>query len=326
LLGDSQETPHGGDLLWRQAPSGGLLNCQPLHEKELSINNENKYQRSQTIPRAVRDITALQTPPHAVGYKTGDLARWLAGGVLEFLGRVDGQVKIRGFRVELGEIESRLLEQGEVGNAAVLDREDDGGRKYLCAFIVFKKDSTGEGGKNRVNRLRDHLASLLPAYMIPSRFVEVKEIPVTSTGKVDIKALLRVETGPLEFLGKYIAPSNDLEKAIESALKGLLNLDRVGIEDNFFDIGANSMDLVKLKTVLKDSLKMEIDVVTLFQYSSIARLSGYLSQERAIETRGIPSPNPNPSIPGKEDKNKEESRIDESDDLLLDAIDLLQGG
>jgi len=209
-------------------------------------------------------------------YKTGDLARWLPDGNVEFLARIDHQVKIRGFRIELGEIENRLLTHEKIKEAAVLAKEEENGEKYLCAYIVSAFEL-------EIFALRLYLAKNLPDYMIPSYFIQVKKMPLTPNGKIDRKALAEVE-GFQPKLGApyaYVAPETELEKNIAETWKRALKLDKIGIDDNFFDIGGNSLKLIRVVGELKASLKKEMPVVTMFRYPTIGSMANFLSQEQA---------------------------------------------
>ncbi|MCK5055305.1 MAG: non-ribosomal peptide synthetase, partial [Candidatus Aminicenantes bacterium] len=172
-------------------------------------------------------------------YKTGDLARWLPDGNIEYLGRMDFQVKIRGFRIELGEIESRLLSHEKIKETVVIAREDAAGDKYLCAYIVAQNpDHVGAD-------LRQYLARTLPDYMIPSYFIQIEELPLTPTGKIDRKVLPspQVKTGR-----EYTAPRNEIEAKLAKIWAGVLDLDEaaVGIDDNFFESGGHSLKITRL--------------------------------------------------------------------------------
>ncbi|UCH92121.1 MAG: acyltransferase domain-containing protein, partial [Candidatus Aminicenantes bacterium] len=203
-------------------------------------------------------------------YKTGDLARWRQDGNIEFLGRMDHQIKIRGFRVEPGEIENHLLNHEDIKKAVVIAREDAETETYLCAYIVSAKELT-------VLALREYLSRKLPAYMIPAHFFQVKEIPLTPGGKVNRQALLA--SGAVLATGKeYVSPASDIEKTIAGIWQELLEVDRVSIHDNFFDMGGNSFSLVRLNHRIKEALKIDIPIVTLFNYPTIALLAGYISR------------------------------------------------
>jgi acyl transferase domain-containing protein/acyl carrier protein len=217
-------------------------------------------------------------------YKTGDLVRRLPGGHVEFLGRVDHQVKIRGFRVESGEIENRLLGHEDIKDAVVLVKEDPKEEAYLCAYIVSGKTFAAP-------ELREYLAGELPGFMIPAHFVQLEKIPMTPGGKVDRKALL-VSGKSLGTGVQYVSPGNEIEKNIAAVWKELLGLDKVGVHDNFFDIGGNSLSMIRLSSRLKKLFKKDIPMVTLFNYPTIASLGKHLSGEQVkaevegpVETR-----------------------------------------
>ncbi|MCP4158150.1 MAG: SDR family NAD(P)-dependent oxidoreductase, partial [bacterium] len=225
--------------------------------------------------------------PYAPGerlYKTGDKARWLADGNIEYLGRFDHQVKIRGFRIESGEIENRLLKHQQIKEAVVITQKDGNGNLSLCACIVTAdgiiapaSDSRQkkETGTLETSQLRNFLAAQLPEYMIPSTFVKVEAIPLTPNGKVDKKALAleAKKSGTLGTGNKYSAPRNQVEKIISRQWKEILKQDQVGIDDNFFDAGGNSLNLIQLNTKLKKVFSKEIPVTAMLKYPTIRTLA-----------------------------------------------------
>ena len=168
--------------------------------------------------------------PFAEGrlYKTGDLARWLEDGNIEYLGRIDEQVKIRGFRIELGEIESVLREHPSVEDALVHPFGEEGERR-LCAYIVGDFDPM---------ELRRHLAERLPDYMVPAAFMAIEAVPLTPSGKVDRKALPHPE---ITAVAVYTAPRTETEKTLCAIFSEVLGIERVGIHDNFFEAGGDSI-------------------------------------------------------------------------------------
>ncbi|WP_027084596.1 non-ribosomal peptide synthetase [Cohnella panacarvi] len=189
-----------------------------------------------TKERFIRDPYAED--PNARMYRTGDLAKWMPDGNIEFLGRVDHQVKIRGFRVELGEIQAKLLRHPDISNCIVLDCMDGSGQKALCAYYAAAADLP-------FRQLREFLAGDLPGYMIPSYFVRLDAIPVTSNGKVDRTAL----PDPVTLVRSdavYEPPANEIEAELVEIWKQLLELDTVGVNDNFFEIGGHSLLAVKM--------------------------------------------------------------------------------
>jgi amino acid adenylation domain-containing protein len=204
-------------------------------------------------------------------YRTGDLARWLPDGNIEFLGRIDHQVKIRGFRVELGEIETGLLTHQSVREAVVTARDDQAGTRYLCAYIVADSPlSTPE--------LREHLSRRLPDYMIPSCFVALERLPLTPNGKIDRKALPepegRLETGtPLKDL-----PLNALEAALLGIWEDVLGISPIGVNENFFDLGGNSLLSIRLLIKTSEVLGRKLPFSAIFQTQTITKLAALLSQ------------------------------------------------
>ncbi|MFF2129513.1 amino acid adenylation domain-containing protein, partial [Streptomyces olivochromogenes] len=167
-------------------------------------------------------------------YRTGDRARRLPGGDLEFLGRADDQVKIRGFRVELGEVESALLTHAGVEDAVVVSWQEDLGRRRLVAYVVTDSDlPTAE--------LRGHLSGSLPEYMVPAVFVRLDRLPLTPSGKVDRRALPEPVVDISQLAGSYVAPRSEAEEALARVWADVLGVDRVGVHDNFFELGGDSI-------------------------------------------------------------------------------------
>jgi amino acid adenylation domain-containing protein/non-ribosomal peptide synthase protein (TIGR01720 family)/FkbM family methyltransferase len=203
-------------------------------------------------------------------YKTGDLARWLPDGNIEYIGRKDEQVKIRGYRIELGEIEGALQECDLVNQVAVLAKENKDGAKRLVAYIVPCYAFDKEG-------MKEYLESRLPEYMIPVQWVELETLPLTSNGKVDRKALPNPDE--LELLtGQYVAPRNDFEKALAVIWQDLLDVEAVGIHDNFFELGGDSIIIIQIVSRARRS-GYEFQVSDVFTYQTIARLSALVEQQ-----------------------------------------------
>jgi amino acid adenylation domain-containing protein len=215
-------------------------------------------------------------------YRTGDLGRWLPDGNIEFLGRMDHQVKIRGQRVELGEIESQLLKHEIIKEAVILYQarkpvqvnEQENQNEYLCAYVV-PKDSDAE---LNVMDLQVYLERNLPVYMIPSYFVKIEKIPLTPIGKVDRNTLVsygsQLKTG-----GEYAAPGNKTEKKLVSIWKEALELDEVGIDDNFFTIGGNSILTIKVINKVKKVFNSDVSVAVMFRFLTIRSFAAYLDQK-----------------------------------------------
>ena len=210
-------------------------------------------------------------------YKSGDIGRWLPDGNLEYLGRKDDQVKIRGYRIELGEIESCLLQSGLVSQAVVLAREDTPGLKRLVGYVV------AAGALDKA-ALEVWLQSKLPVYMVPAIWVELEHFPVTSNGKIDKKALPVPE---LEALSAtvYTAPRNEAEAQLAGIWKELLHLERVGIHDNFFGLGGDSILTIQVVSRAR-RLGFELQPKDLFIHQTIARLSVSIAERSASEAVG----------------------------------------
>ena len=206
-------------------------------------------------------------------YKTGDLARWLPDGNIEFLGRADHQVKIRGHRIELGQVEAQLAAHPDIKSAVVSTGEKEG-TAFLCAYIVPRSPQDFKTAE-----FREYLDERLPYYMVPSYFVPLEEIPLTRNGKPNRAALPQPDTGKTG--EEYMAPSNQLEEQLAGILKEVLRLDRVGVNDNFFDIGGNSINFVRVNSKLKEVAGKEIPIVTMFQYPTIRTLCAYLTHGEA---------------------------------------------
>jgi len=210
-------------------------------------------------------------------YKTGDRARYRSDGTLEFLGRLDDQVKIRGYRIELGEIEAVLLEHSGVQEAVVLVQEDGKDRR-LVAYIVLNQESPAAIGE-----LNEFLKEKLPEYMIPSVVLTVPLLPLTANGKVDRRSLLAMEAVSLRSEVALVLPSNSVESAIANVWQDVLQVERVSIHDNFFDIGGHSLLLAEVHRQLREILKADLSLIELLEYPTIYSLAKHLSEEQEPE-------------------------------------------
>ncbi|AUS09098.1 hypothetical protein C1X05_09710 [Laceyella sacchari] len=197
-------------------------------------------------------------------YKTGDLARWLPDGSIEYWGRIDDQVKIRGHRIELGEVTARLLEHPAVHEAVVIARKDERGHSYLCAYFTEK-------GSWTVAELRQHLARELPDYMIPSHFIQLDKIPLTPHGKVDKRALPE-PTEPSETGVDHVPPATDIERLLATCWQKVLGIARIGIHDHFLELGGDSIKAIQVVAYLKQH-DCKVRINDLFQYPTIAELA-----------------------------------------------------
>ena len=209
-------------------------------------------------------------------YRTGDLARWRADGNLEYLGRTDHQVKIRGFRVELGEIETALGRQTGVAQAAVVVRQEDGGGKRLVAYVVPQ-----EGQQLDARTLRRHLGETLPEYMVPSAMVVLEWLPLTPHGKLDRKALPAPEYSAS---AEWQAPRTPNEEILCGLFAEVLGVERVGIEDNFFEMGGHSLMATRLVSRIRATLGIEVAIRALFEAPTVAGVAQRLQDGGAART------------------------------------------
>jgi amino acid adenylation domain-containing protein len=203
-------------------------------------------------------------------YKTGDLARYRADGIIEYLGRIDNQVKIRGFRIELAEIEAVLTQHPKVREGAILAKCD-----RLIAYAVLHPGET-----LTVSELRNYLAEKLPEYMVPSALVTLDEMPLTVNGKVERQALPALESWRPELEVAYVAPQTELEQIIATIWQEVLHLEKVGIYDNFFDLGGHSLLIAQVHSRLQARLERNISMVEMFKYPTIELLAKHLSFNR----------------------------------------------
>jgi amino acid adenylation domain-containing protein len=221
-----------------------------------------------TAERFIRD------PFRAGGrlYRTGDLARWLPEGVIEYLGRNDYQVKVRGLRIELGEIETVLSTHPAVAQAVVVAHEATPGDQRLVAYLTARGAEAPDAAD-----LKAFLSTRLPDYMSPSVFIRLDSFPLTPSGKVDRKALPQPETASPSPATLYQAPRTEVEAAITAIWKEMLRVEKVGINENFFDLGGHSLLLIQVQARIEQYLKRKLAVVELFQYPTIEALARHLT-------------------------------------------------
>jgi amino acid adenylation domain-containing protein len=207
-------------------------------------------------------------------FQTGDLAKWLPDGNLVYIGRKDHQVKIRGFRIETGEIEAVVSQHPGIRDVVVVAREDNPGEKRLVAYVTPVKE------KLTNSELRQWLSEKIPHYMIPAVFEFLADLPLNANGKIDIKAL-PVPTGiqtQLEIA--YQAPQTEAEQTISLIWQEFLHLDKVGIHDNFFDLGGHSLLIAQVHSKIRMAFTKDLSMVDMFKYPTISSLAKYLGQER----------------------------------------------
>ncbi|MFQ5853964.1 MAG: thioesterase domain-containing protein, partial [Candidatus Binatia bacterium] len=207
-------------------------------------------------------------------YKTGDLARYLPDGNIEFLGRIDHQVKVRGFRIELGEIEAVLGQHPEIRETVVMAREDTPGNKRLVAYVVPRQEQAPT-----INELRSFLKQKLPDYMVPSVFVPLDALPLTANGKVNRRALPPPDQTRPELEKTFVAPKDAVELQLMRIWEEILEVKPIGMRDNFFDLGGHSLLAVRLFAQIEKTTGKKLPLATLFQSPTVEQLAGILRQE-----------------------------------------------
>jgi aspartate racemase len=207
-------------------------------------------------------------------YKTGDLARYLPDGNIEFLGRLDNQIKIRGFRIELGEVEATLSQHSAIEQTVVIARDDISGDKRLVAYLVLSQDQT-----LTVDELRLFLQKKLPNYMVPSAFIFLDALPLTPNGKIDRRALPAPDQTRLEPEGNFVAPRDKLELQLTQIWESVLGIQPIGIKDNFFDLGGHSLLAVRLVAEIDKAFDKKLPLATLFQAPTVEQLAKVLRDQ-----------------------------------------------
>lgn len=270
----------------------GYLNRSELtKQKFLTAADPRQCENTLTSPEATIPLLRL--------YKTGDLARWSAGGQLEFLGRADDQVKIGGMRIELGEIESCLRSLAGVRDCVVdvlrsdagVSAGDDAGLDRLVAYYVSEKSLAAA-------EVRAHLAKQLPEYMVPPYVVWLEKLPITPNGKIDRRALPKPARDNLQTAREFVRPQTETENALAVIWAELLKLESVGINDDFFDLGGHSLLAIRAVSRVRDVFGAEVTFQTLFENPTIAALARVLTAAKAsgsaqrIERRKLSSPAP----------------------------------
>jgi acyl-CoA synthetase (AMP-forming)/AMP-acid ligase II len=244
------------------------------------------------------DLTAERFLPHPYSkragerlYRTGDAGRRLHSGELEYLGRLDQQVKVRGYRIELGEIEAVLRQHEAVDRAKVLAQGDIGSERWLVGFVKRKK-----GTEVSLEELRGHVRERLPEYMLPATLVVLDDFPLTSNGKLDLRALTETNGQSQEKRLEYAEPQTEIEKTIAAVWRRVLQVEKIGVKDNFFDLGGNSISMARARHQLQEDLQSDISMVEMFTYTTISSLAKHLAlagveaavqqlNSEAVETR-----------------------------------------
>ena len=289
--------PHLSDAHFRSIPIG-----KPIANTQVYILNN----RLQPVPIGVPgelyiggdglareylnrpDLNAEKFIPHPFSgdpaarlYKTGDQVRYLAGGTIEFIGRQDNQIKLRGYRIELGEIEAVLSQYEAVRDAVALVREDIPGNQRLVAYVTSKADQSLS-----ISQLRAYLSQRLAEYMIPDAILVLDKIPLTPNGKADRRALPQPTSA---VSGEFIEPTTSAEQILAEIWGGILGLNQVGIEDNFFDLGGTSILGLQMVARVQKRFGSSFRAVKLYQYPTIRTLAKYLTQEEARQQLPVQS-------------------------------------
>jgi amino acid adenylation domain-containing protein len=286
-------------------PSGSVIG-RPLTNVRMYVFNERMqpapvgvvgelYVGGKGVARGYlgrEELTAERFVPAPYGnesgariYKTGDLARYLSNGNIEYLGRRDHQVKLRGYRIELGEIEAALLQHEAIREAVVIAREEAGGDKRLVAYLV-----SGSGERLAMRDLRVYLREKLPDYMTPSAFVMLEKMPQTANGKLDRQALPRPREDRREGEEVYAEPRTPVEEILVGLFEEVLQFDRVGINDNFFEIGGHSLSALQLVSRVRNTFGVEIGVRSVFEEATVEGLARRIDEAMGTGMRGEAPP------------------------------------
>ncbi|MCP4156169.1 MAG: SDR family NAD(P)-dependent oxidoreductase, partial [bacterium] len=245
----------------------GYMNRPELTAERFAEAGRQLVLDNRSLPNNQSPITNNQL------YHTGDLGSWRAEGLMEYWGRIDDQVKIRGYRVEMGEIEKRLAAHGEVKEVVVEARQREGGETYLCAYVVIGREKQPGDETVLPNELKEYLAFEMPDYMVPAYVVLIDKIPLTANGKVDRRALPEPGNAVSD---KYIAPRNILEGRLAKIWAGVLGIpkEKIGVRDTFFELGGNSLNLVRMVSEVSRELVTEVSVARVYQAPVIEAMAG----------------------------------------------------
>lgn len=223
---------------------------------------------NQSVLTEKQFIPSPFTPDERI-YRTGDLAKWGADGKLYGLGRIDRQVKIHGYRIELGEIENQLLKHEQIQEVVVILKDDPEGGRYLCAYLVATEQIS-------ISELRVFLGTALPEYMIPAYFVYLEALPLTTHNKLDERSLPPPDLGRSSGSMDYLAPKNSTERQVASIWQEILKRNDFGMNDNFFDLGGNSLGIIKANGRFLEVFGQEIPVLSMFIHPTVSAMANYL--------------------------------------------------
>ncbi|MCK4258700.1 MAG: non-ribosomal peptide synthase/polyketide synthase, partial [Halanaerobiales bacterium] len=213
-------------------------------------------------------------------YRTGDMARWNTDRTIEFLGRIDHQIKIRGYRIELGEIEGQLFKHPSIKEVAVVPREDQKGNNYLAAYIV-------ENAEISVTDIRKYLSENLPEYMIPAHFVKLDQLPLTANGKVNIKALPDIAESNIKRGTEFVAPSNEVQEKLAKIWSEILDIEKIGVYDNFFEIGGHSLRAINIIARVYKDMNINLPLKEFFKNPTISQISQYIKDNKKVAYKSI---------------------------------------
>ena len=233
------------------------------------------------------ELTATKFVPHSFSdetdarlYRSGDLARFLENGDIEYLGRIDNQIKIRGFRIELGEIETILAKHPAVRSCLVITARDHQGNNLIAAYIVPR-----EGQEVTSHQLREYLRESLPEYMVPSAFVLLEEFPLTPNGKIDQRALPDPLTHRIDLQREYLPPKTPTEEVLAQIFGKILNITKIGINDHFFELGGHSLLATQLISRIRDALGVDLPLKILFEHPVLSELARAVDQLKTQQTK-----------------------------------------
>jgi amino acid adenylation domain-containing protein len=279
----------------------GSLIGKPIPDLEIHIADENLRPVPIGIPGEIcvggaglaigylnrADLTVERFVPNPVSektgarlYRSGDLARFLPNGDIEYLGRADQQVKIRGYRIELGEIEAALRQHAAVRQCVVSPKQEDSGHRQLVAYIVPEE----RRGRPNYSELRDFLKQKLPDYMVPAVFMTIDELPLTSNGKIDRRSLPTPEADRTSTAAAYIAPRTPTEEAVAEIWRSVLRLKQIGINESFFDLGGDSLLAIRLVIKIHNALNYRFSLPEFFQNPTICGMAAVLLGPKQAET------------------------------------------
>lgn len=208
-------------------------------------------------------------------YRTGDLVRYRTDGTIDFLGRVDHQVKVRGHRIELGEIEAALMQHSDIRQSVVVLRTDNPDDPQLTAYLVPAAGSEAPAP----NALRDFLKQKLPEHMVPAVYVSLEQLPMTPNGKIDRKALPAPQGSRVKGEGEFVAPTGGIEQSLAQIWKDILHVEQLGVDDNFFDFGGHSLQVVQVQNRLRETVGIDVPVLKLFQFPTIRALAKFIEEQ-----------------------------------------------